>query len=385
MSYKRRDILKIKEIKAKSLLRKHKKVDSWFISRYGLNLYRGCEHDCAYCDGRAEKYQVDGDFANEIAVKINAPELIARELDPKRRRKPLIKGFILPGGGVGDSYQSIEKQYGLTRKVLEIMHNREFPVHLLTKSTLIDRDIDIISKINEKTKALMSFSFSSASDELSAIFEPGVPLPTERFELIKKLKANGLNAGIFLMPVIPFLTDTNDMFEMFLDKATNAGADYIIFGGMTLKPGRQEEHFYSIINKYFPGLKSRYDDVYYGDKWGNATSEYYYEMHNRYNEIFSHYNIPSRIPVRLYNNVIDSDDLIIVILEHIDYILKNRRQKSNFGKTAWQISNSGLSVNEYLKNNMLGNVDKQIIEVIEDINQNGISNYYEYLLDTLKF
>ena len=94
----------IREIEAKSILRKYKKIDSWFISRYGMNLYRGCTHNCIYCDGRAEGYYVDGEFGEDVTVKINAIEILRRELDPKRKRIPFKRSFVMIGGGVGDSY-----------------------------------------------------------------------------------------------------------------------------------------------------------------------------------------------------------------------------------------------------------------------------------------
>ena len=90
----------VNEIRAKSILRKHRKIDSWFVSRYGMNLYRGCQHDCAYCDGRSEKYYVEGEFGTDVSVKTNAAEILRRELDPSRKRKPLKKGFVFIGGGV---------------------------------------------------------------------------------------------------------------------------------------------------------------------------------------------------------------------------------------------------------------------------------------------
>jgi len=97
----------IREIEAKSILRKHKKNDSWFISHYGMNLYRGCSHNCVYCDGHSEGYYVDGEFGEDVAVKVNAIEVLRRELDPKRKRIPLKRSFIMVGGGVGDSCQPI--------------------------------------------------------------------------------------------------------------------------------------------------------------------------------------------------------------------------------------------------------------------------------------
>ena len=93
----------IKEIEAKSILRKYKKVETWFLTCYGMNLYRGCQHNCVYCDGRSEKYRVDGEFGEDVAVKVNAIELLRRELDPKRKRTPFKRGYVGVGGGVGDS------------------------------------------------------------------------------------------------------------------------------------------------------------------------------------------------------------------------------------------------------------------------------------------
>ena len=93
----------IREINAKSILRKRKKIDSWFVSHYGMNLYRGCHHNCVYCDGRSEGYYVEGEFGRDIWVKINAIDILRKELDPRRKRTPFRRSFIMMGGGVGDS------------------------------------------------------------------------------------------------------------------------------------------------------------------------------------------------------------------------------------------------------------------------------------------
>ncbi len=99
--------MSVEEIKAKSILRRHKRIDSWFVSHYGMNLYRGCIHDCVYCDGRAEGYYVEGEFGKDIKVKVNAIELLRRELNPKRKRKSMPHSFIMLGGGVGKVTASI--------------------------------------------------------------------------------------------------------------------------------------------------------------------------------------------------------------------------------------------------------------------------------------
>ena len=274
------DKMQIHEVKAKSILRKHKRIDSWFISKYGINLYRGCSHDCSYCDGRAEGYYVEGDFSKDITVKINAEELLNRELDRSRKRKLMSNCFITLGGGVSDAYQHIEKKYELSRKTLLLIEKYNWPVHILTKSDLVLRDLDIIKRINEKSKAIVSFSFSSVDDEISKTFEPGSSLPSKRLEAMKKIKEAGITTGIFYMPVIPLITDSKKQMEETLKKCKNAGAEFVIFGSMTLKPGRQKEYFMDVLSKNYPMYVERYENHYLdNNKYGAPSHEYRVYIH----------------------------------------------------------------------------------------------------------
>lgn len=274
-----------------------KKIDSWFLSHYGMNLYRGCTHNCVYCDGRAEGYYVEGEFGKDVVVKMNAVEILKQELDPKRKRIPFKRGFILVGGGVGDSYQPIEKKYKLTQNALKVLCEHNFPVHMLTKSTLIERDIDILKKINRQSRTIVSFSFSSVDDEISTILEPGVPSPTERLKTLAFFKNQGIACGMFLLPVIPFITDMPRIIEQAIKKANELHLDFIIFGGMTLKHGKQKDCFFRMLKKQCPEFISEYENLYPGDKWGNAKSEYYRSLNQTFNIIAKEYKIPRRIAV----------------------------------------------------------------------------------------
>ena len=371
----------IREIESKSILRKHKKIDSWFISRYGMNLYRGCAHNCVYCDGRAEGYYVDGEFGRDVTVKINAIDILRRELDPKRKRVPFKRSFIMLGGGVGDGYQPIEKKYQLTRQALQLMYEFNLPVHMLTKSTLIKRDIDMLKKINEQSRAVVSFSFSSVDDKTSALFEPGVPPPAERLQTIAFFKDEGIACGMFLLPVIPFLTDTSELLEQTVNKAKDAGVDFVIFGGMTLKEGRQKDYFYDALKKTHPELIGKYQNIYRGSEWGEATREYYSLISQRFNNIAKKYNMPKRMPSALYRDILEQNDLVVVILEHIDYLLKLEGKPSSFGYAAYSI----LQLKEPLstmKGEMqrIKGVNKTIELVILEILETGSSSYCDKLL-----
>jgi DNA repair photolyase len=371
----------IREIEAKSILRKHKKIDSWFISRYGMNLYRGCTHNCVYCDGRSESYYVEGEFGKDVTVKVNAIDLLRRELDPKRKRVPFKRSFIMMGGGVGDSYQPLERKYELTRKALELMYEYNFPVHMLTKSTLIKRDVDILKEINKQSRAIVSFSFSSVDDKISAVFEPGVPPPDERLQAISFFKGEGIACGMFLLPVIPFITDTPELLEQTVSRAKEAGVDFVIFGGMTLKEGRQQEYFYDALRRTHPELIAEYQNIYRGSQWGEATREYYGSISQRFNSIAEKYKMPKRMPLALYRDILEQNDLVVVILEHIDYLLKLEGKPSSFGYAAYSISQLKETLStmkgEWQK---IKGVSKAVEPVILEILETGSSSYYEKLL-----
>jgi len=371
----------IKEIEAKSILRKHKKMDSWFISQYGMNFYRGCMHNCVYCDGRSEGYFVEGEFGEDIAVKVNAIDILRRELDAKRKRIPLKPCYIMVGGGVGDSYQPAEKKYELTRNALRLMFEKNLPVSMLTKSTLIERDIDIFKEINRKSGAIVSFSFSSVDDKISAISEPGVPPPSQRLKTLALFKKEGIACGMFLMPVIPFITDSVEMMKQSVKKASEIGVDFIIFSGMTLKEGKQREYFYRTLEQYYPELLTEYKNIYAENKWGQATGAYYDSLNFMFRSIAKQYKVPLRIPAKLYANILNENDLVMVMLEQIDYLLKLEGKKSPYSFAAYSISQlkdplSGMK-KELRKLKGVGKVTEQIIL---DILETGNSAYYDKLL-----
>jgi len=330
--------MSIEEIHAKSILRKAKKIDSWFVSRYGMNLYRGCCHNCSYCDGRAEGYYVEGEFGRDVAVKVNAPEKLEHELDPAGKRKPLEKGFVMVGGGVGDSYQPAEQKYKLTARVLEVLRKRGLPVHILTKSVLVERDRDIISGINEMSRAVVSFSFSSVDDGISRVFEPGVPAPSRRLEALRSFAAAGIPCGMFLMPVIPFVTDTPEMIERAVRAAAGAGAGFVVFGGMTLKRGRQKEHFMGVYGGQYPRLATECESIYGDNKWGMPAEEYYCALNSIFLAAARQYRVPVRMPPEIFGDILGDNEKVIVFLEHMDYMLRMKGKKSPYGYAAYSVS-----------------------------------------------
>jgi DNA repair photolyase len=371
----------VTEIQAKSLLRIGKKTDSWFVSRYHLNLYRGCGHNCLYCDGRAEKYAVSGEFGCDVAVKTNALDILKKELDQTRRRKPLPQGFVCFGGGVGDAYQPVEKEYSLARQALLLLHGVCRPVHILTKSALVERDLDVLEKINSKTQALVSMSFSSVDDTSSRILEPGVPSPSERLRVLEAFKKRGLACGMYLMPVVPFLTDSEAFIDEAVAAAAGIGLDWVIFAGMTLKKGRQADYFYSQLEPHYPELVSRLRALYESsDQWGMAPKSYYGTIEKRFLAACKKYKMPARINGRFFADLVSREDLALVLLEQIDYLSLLQGQKTGFGYAAYVLSKSGKPLAEMLVSGNVAGVNAAARRVAQEILATGTSQMYEKLM-----
>jgi DNA repair photolyase len=372
----------INEITAKSILRKHKRLDSWFVSCYGMNLYRGCLHNCTYCDGRAEKYYVEGEFGRDIAVKANAISLLERELDPQRKRTPFPKSYICLGGGVGDAYQPVEKKYRLARRTLELCLKYHLPVQILTKSTLILDDLELIKEINNKNRAIVSFSFSSVNDEVSQIFEPGVPSPEERLKALSVFRKADIACGMFLMPVIPFITDTEELMEESVSRARESGLNFIIFSGMTLKEGKQKDFFLNKLAGIYPHLVSKYKEIYQQDQWGSAVPRYYKTINDRFYKIALKNKMPVRIYQDLFEDLLTMNDKVAIMLDQIDYVLKLQGKRSPYGYASYIISQLKQPLTD-LKGHLtsIKGVGPQVARIILEILEKNRSELYSRLVE----
>ncbi len=225
-------------------------------SKNGMNIYRGCTHGCIYCDSRSKCYNFTHDF-EDIEVKQNAPELLENALKSKRKR------CMIGTGAMCDPYMHCEEKLMLTRKCLEIIDQYEFGVAIQTKSARILRDLDILKSINQKAKAIVQMTLTTADEELCKILEPNVSTTKERFEALKTFNENGIDTVVWLSPILPFINDTKENIEGILDYCIKAKVKGIIcFGmGVTLREG-DREYFYSALDKYFPGLKEKYHKKY---------------------------------------------------------------------------------------------------------------------------
>ena len=224
----------------------------------GMNIYRGCQHGCIYCDARSKCYQMNHRF-EDIEVKENAPELLENALKRKRRK------CMIGTGAMSDPYIPLEKELKLTRRCLEIIDRYGFGVTVQTKSASVMRDIDLFTKINDKSKAVLQMTLTTADESLCRIIEPNVSVTKERFETLKAFQENGIPSVVWFSPFLPFINDTKENIDGLLKYCIDAKVHGIIcFGiGLTLRDG-DREYFYSRLDRIFPdmGLRERYEKQY---------------------------------------------------------------------------------------------------------------------------
>lgn len=222
----------------------------------GMNLYRGCSHGCIYCDSRSKCYHIEHDF-EDIEVKANAIELLEDAL--KRKRKKCMIGT----GAMTDPYIPLEYRLGLTRKALELINEYGFGICLQTKSDRVLRDIDLLREINEKTKAVVQMTLTTADENLCKKLEPKVCDTKKRAAALKRLNEAGIPTVVWLDPILPFINDTKENVSEILEMCAESGVGGIIcFGmGLTLREGNRE-YFYGKLDENFPGLKEEYIKIY---------------------------------------------------------------------------------------------------------------------------
>lgn len=225
-------------------------------AKNGMNIYRGCLHGCIYCDSRSLCYQMNHKF-EDIEVKANAVGLLENTLRRKRNK------CMIGTGAMSDPYMPIEEKLGNMRKCLEVIERYGFGVTMITKSTKVLRDLDLLKKINEKSKCIVQMTLTTYDEDLCRIVEPNVETTYERFRALEILHDNGIPTVVWLCPILPFINDTEENIRGILDYCVRAKVKGIInFDmGVTLRDG-DREYFYKKLDEHFPGLKEKYIRMY---------------------------------------------------------------------------------------------------------------------------
>ncbi|MBE5797207.1 MAG: radical SAM protein [Clostridiales bacterium] len=244
-------------------------MDDFYHADWNMNLYRGCSHGCIYCDSRSLCYRIEN--FSTVRPKAEALTLLERELAGKRTTG------VITMGAMSDPYNPLEEELRLTQGALRLMLRHGFGAAFTTKSALCARDAQLLREISRRAPVCARLTVTCADDELCRKIEPHVSPSSERFAALRTLSEAGVFAGVWLNPVLPCITDTEENIRRIVQQTAEAGGRFVVcFFGMTLRTGNRE-YYFDALQRLFPGVRE-----YYLREYGNA------------------YEIPARDPDRLY-------------------------------------------------------------------------------------
>ncbi len=306
-------MLRIKKTQLKSVKRATMFVDTYFVSKFGFSPYRGCQHGCAYCDGRAERYYVEGIFDEDIEVRLNAAEILDTTLVKSREF-----GIVGIGSGVSDAYQPIEGKHKIMPGVIDVLIKHRAPAYVMTKSALALRDLDKWKELNQVAGVTLFVSLTMLNNALGRLFEPGASLPTKRLEMIQKFKEAGISVVVLAMPFMPKITDGLDQVDTLFRKLKDVNVDAVMPGGMTLRPGCQKDHFFNVIEDYDASLLPFYKNLYRENKQsGSPLQSYIIEEAKGIDKLQRSHGLLNIMPHHLYQDRLQIYDEIWVLLTHM--------------------------------------------------------------------
>ncbi|TFG15971.1 MAG: radical SAM protein [Promethearchaeota archaeon] len=356
----------------KSAINTLKFPDSWFWCRCTINPYQGCQHSCIYCDARSARYYVE-DFENEVIIKKNIDKILDTKL---RNTRSLLPDVIGPGG-VCDAYQQIEEEAENTLKILKVIAKHHYPVNIATKNSLILRDIELLEEIGRDTWCTIGFSITTTDDELARFLEPFSSPPSERIKAIKAIKAKAphIQIGTYLIPILPFLTDTNENLEDIIKKTKEAGGDFLLFSpGLTLRDAQKEYFIKKLQKSSYKEIIASLIEMYRGNIY--PPGDYARTIHAKLLNLCEEFNLPFRekrwIPkdFRKWNYKISE----FLLNREYETMLRTGKSDNTMKWAGLTLNNFKESIIDLYKNGTLAskkNFSKRIIDLIDPIIKNS--------------
>jgi DNA repair photolyase len=257
---------------------------------WSINPYRGCEFGCLYCYARyTHEFMELGveEFDKKIYAKANAGPILSRDMAEKHAGS----GHIAIGAST-DPYQPAEREFGVTREILERLAERKgLSLSITTKSDQVVRDIDLLKRISERSSLTINVTVVTIRTRLARLLEPRAPRPDLRLAAVKKLCEAGLAAGVFMMPVLPGLTDSEEHFDAMGKAANEVGAKWFAGAALFLMPS-SAKHFLPIVRKKFPRIAKQYDEWYRNAAYPPKT--YSEEIKKRVEKVREKYGLAAR-------------------------------------------------------------------------------------------
>lgn len=351
---------------AKRLLNTYKHIDGgWFWNKYSAYPYIGCQFGCEFCYERESKYLPypdPDDFDRIIKIKLNAPELLRRELSK-------VPTDLISTG----DYQPVEREFKLSRQLLEVALEMGFPVFILERSPLVTRDLDLIQAINKRSFATVLFSTSFADSKTTKrIFEPKSPAVKLRFKAMEKIASQGILTGTAFMPILPFISDSEINLEAVVKMTKDYGGSFILAGSFTLS-GYQKERYLSLLSRNYPELIPKYDELYKGNY--EPSGIYWIQIANKVRELCHKHGIKDRMPRWIPQgsfaiNKKVAENLFLKVYD-LELEMENKNKIWAYRKAAWAVDELDKSIEQiYTAHGIEGllaipNIGKQLAGEIE--------------------
>jgi DNA repair photolyase len=245
---------------------------------YSLNLYRGCRHGCPYCFARYTHwylgFQNSFDFQRKIQVKVNILEVLERELSQPKRSRAWVSL-----GAATDPYQPAEKKYQLARGAFKLFARYAWPAVFSTKSDLVLRDLDVLKEVADRSNAGVAMTLTTLDPALQKFLEPHAVSIPRRLEALRQLKARGIPCGIHLMPVIPFVTDSDEALEAMVKVAKEMDVDYFVYNILRLRGTVVRGYYFQALKARDRGLFEKTARLYRGN--AHPDRAYRSSLHER--------------------------------------------------------------------------------------------------------
>jgi DNA repair photolyase len=310
--------------------------DTFCRALYRVAPYKGCAHACRYCDGRAEKYHVEGDFGCDIEVRRTVPELFEHELPDLRE-----PGLIAFGSGVTDPYQPCERVHNLTGACASTIASfnttqrqntiadstiRAYPALVMTKSSLVNRDIEIWKSVQRTSGFVLLISLTSTDESVRIQMEPGASLFQERIDTLRQFKEAGCFTGVLAMPLLPGISDSRESIGQLYDICTQVKVDFLMPGGLTLRPGRQKDGYLNSIRDHYPQLYASTKAAFSEDRpSGIPRAENRHELQQRIDSVRKAFCIPWLLPYKVYSMFLPRYDCLHLLLHDMIELYSDRR------------------------------------------------------------
>ncbi len=290
--------VKYEEITCKRVLDSFGIIDTRFWTRHSFDPYKNCEFNCVYCNSGTRRCNGNQDISTPVHAKVNAPQVLTRELTWLKRKGVVSMGLA------ADPYQPAEKKYRITRQILEVLKENNCPFAIGTKSDLVLRDLDLISEASKKVHCCIALSITTLDENLAKLLEPNAPSPKRRLEAVRKLSAEGITTGVWLIPMLPYVTDSDENIAEVIEAAIENGAGLVMGGVLDM---RAPAHFKRFLEKRFAWLVPRYENLYervykgrdnpcldYVDDYPNEF--YLFSVYKRFISLCQKYGVESYIP-----------------------------------------------------------------------------------------